>query len=141
MEFWFIWCACSGLTNVWSHVVLILFDCSTVVAVHTQPNNCVFPVVGTSASAESPGAAGDSGSVFNSKWPAEHGSQWQGGNGSEYGGGGGGGYFGGGGGGTVPGQGGGGGGGSSYVYVSAMSTNMWDYFSSLNSFDWVCHSL
>ncbi|CAM9525720.1 unnamed protein product [Ectocarpus fasciculatus] len=65
------------------------------------------------------GAAGDSGSIHNSLWPATDGSAWTGGNGSQYGGGGGGGYYGGGGGGTVPGVGGGGGGGSSYIYTDS----------------------
>ena len=71
------------------------------------------------ATVEKPGMAGDSGSVYNSKWPAQNGDQWQGGNGSEFGGGGGGGYYGGGGGGTIPGVGGGGGGGSSYIFLPA----------------------
>lgn len=63
-----------------------------------------------------PGQFGDSGSSFNSQWPASSGELWQGGHGSEFGAGGGGGYQGGGGGGTTPGIGGGGGGGASYVY-------------------------
>jgi hypothetical protein len=69
------------------------------------------------------GAAGDSGSIHNSLWPATEGVAWTGGNGSQYGGGGGGGYFGGGGGGTVPGVGGGGGGGASYI----LTENCVDY--------------
>jgi hypothetical protein len=81
------------------------------------PGTRMDPVCGATASIQKGGAFGDSGSSFNSKWPAMSGEQWQGGNGSEFGGGGGGGYFGGGGGGTSPGIGGGGGGGSSYIYA------------------------
>ncbi len=73
-------------------------------------NGCVATVV-------KGGNAGDSGNIYNSKWPASDGEMWQGGFGAQYGGGGGGGYYGGGGGGTVPGIGGGGGGGSCYVHV------------------------
>ena len=74
------------------------------------------PICGASGTTECGGTFGDSGTSFNSQWPAISGEQWQGGHGSEFGAGGGGGYFGGGGGGTQPGIGGGGGGGSSYVY-------------------------
>ena len=81
------------------------------------PGIRVDPICGVTATASAGGAAGDSGTSFNSKWPAQPGTQWTGGNGSEFGAGGGGGYFGGGGGGTQPGIGGGGGGGSSYVYA------------------------
>jgi hypothetical protein len=84
----------------------------------TLPGTLVDPLNGGTATVESPGNAGETGSTFNSKWPARSGEMWQGGLGSEFGGGGGGGYYGGGGGGTSPGIGGGGGGGSSYVYRS-----------------------
>jgi hypothetical protein len=81
------------------------------------PGTRIDPITGGSATATAGGKFGDSGTTFNSKWPAETGEMWKGGNGSEFGSGGGGGYFGGGGGGTQPGIGGGGGGGASYVYV------------------------
>ena len=77
----------------------------------------VDPICGQTATIEQGGLFGDSGTSFNSKWPAMSGEMWQGGNGSEFGAGGGGGYYGGGGGGTSPGIGGGGGGGSSYIYA------------------------
>ncbi len=80
------------------------------------PGTLVDPLNGRTATVDSPGAAGESGSTFNSQWAATPGQMWQGGNGCEFGAGGGGGYYGGGGGGTSPGIGGGGGGGSSYVY-------------------------
>ena len=54
---------------------------------------------GSSATVDSPGEAGDSGSIYNADWPAEPGEMWRGGKSSQFGGGGGGGYFGGGGGG------------------------------------------
>jgi hypothetical protein len=82
------------------------------------------PINGCSAGIDGPGREGDCGTVYNSKWPATAGLEWQGGNGSEFGAGGGGGYHGGGGGGTVPGVGGGGGGGSSYVYIPRMHDYM-----------------
>lgn len=81
-----------------------------------QPGTLLDPINGCTATVDTPGAAGDSGSTYNSQWPPTAGQQWQGGNGCEFGAGGGGGYFGGGGGGTSPGIGGGGGGGSSYVF-------------------------
>ena len=62
------------------------------------------------------GAAGDSGSIHNSAWPAMKGEMWQGGNGSQFGGGGGGGYFGGGGGGTSPGI-----AGKGFLFLSLLS--------------------
>eukprot|EP00605_Chrysophyceae_sp_TOSAG23-4_P002678 GSChrysophyteH1.ASY1.ANO1.2954.1 assembled CDS len=77
----------------------------------------VDPICGGTATATQGGHFGDSGTSFNSKWPASDGEMWKGGNGSEFGAGGGGGYYGGGGGGTQPGIGGGGGGGASYVYL------------------------
>jgi hypothetical protein len=79
------------------------------------PGTRVDPINGGTATAASPGQAGESGSTFNTNWGATAGDMWQGGNGCEFGAGGGGGYLGGGGGGTSPGLGGGGGGGSSYV--------------------------
>ena len=72
---------------------------------------------GTTATVEAGGEGGDSGSIYNTEWPAEEGQMWQGGKSSQFGGGGGGGYFGGGGGGTSPGVAGGGGGGSSYIHA------------------------
>jgi hypothetical protein len=78
------------------------------------------PINGSSATAEHGGREGDCGTVYNSKWPATAGCEWQGGRGSEFGAGGGSGYFGGGGGGTYPGVGGGGGGGSCYLYIPRM---------------------
>lgn len=82
-----------------------------------QTGTRIDPICGQTATAEQGGSFGDSGSQFNSKWPAISGVMWQGGHGSEFGAGGGGGYYGGGGGGTSPGIGGGGGGGASYVYA------------------------
>jgi hypothetical protein len=81
------------------------------------PGTRIDPRNGFTATETAGGDGGDSGTQFNSQWPATSGEQWQGGNGCEFGGGGGGGYFGGGGGGNSPGIGGGGGGGSSFVYT------------------------
>lgn len=88
------------------------------------PGTRLDPRNGSCGTIESGGDAGDSGTIFNSAWPATRGEMWQGGNGCEYGAGGGGGYYGGGGGGNTPGIGGAGGGGASYIHTSKAS----DYF-------------
>jgi hypothetical protein len=81
------------------------------------PGARIDPRNGCSACGTEGGAAGDSGNIHFSDFPASPGTLWQGGNGCQFGGGGGGGYAGGGGGGTSPGVGGGGGGGSSFLYT------------------------
>jgi hypothetical protein len=81
------------------------------------PGSRIDPRNGCCAVGEEGGAAGDSGNIHFSDFPATNGVAWQGGNGCQFGAGGGGGYAGGGGGGTSPGVGGGGGGGSSFVYT------------------------
>lgn len=88
------------------------------------PGTRLDPRNGSCGTCEIGGEPGDSGSIFNSAWPATRGEMWQGGNGCEYGAGGGGGYYGGGGGGNTPGISGGGGGGSSYIHTSKAT----DYF-------------
>jgi hypothetical protein len=82
------------------------------------PGSRIDPRNGCSAHGAEGGAAGDSGNIHFSDFPASDGTLWQGGNGCQFGGGGGGGYAGGGGGGTSPGVGGGGGGGSSFLYTA-----------------------
>lgn len=84
------------------------------------PGSRLDPRNGCCAIGEQGGAAGDSGNIHFSDFPATNGMAWQGGNGCQFGAGGGGGYAGGGGGGTSPGVGGGGGGGSSFVYTDAV---------------------
>ena len=54
----------------------------------SRPGSVVDPINGSSASVQGPGAGGESGSVYNSQWPAQSGQMWLGGGGCEFGGGG-----------------------------------------------------